>query len=98
MAFDDFMVYVTRCDHPKFDPFLSAQEFVRKNALGCPLCSRQIKLVSRCDCGGYGEFYDTLYIRCDPCRLEKMVFVPLGENMFDSLRNSILRWNVRTNL
>lgn len=62
-----------RCDHPKYD-----QKSVLKYKADtlcikeCPFCQSQIIANYEIVCGGHGEYYDNLYIRCS-CGLSFLI-------------------------
>lgn len=80
-------------DYPKYDPLGSARVYFDQYAKPCPLCGNRVKLVSQNECHGYGEFYDIWYIRCENCRLSKMLFTPLGEHV--NIEKHVQFWNTR---
>lgn len=85
--------WLTRKDHPQYDPFEIARDYVDHHAKPCPLCGNKVKLVTEDHCGGHGEYYNIWYIKCDSCRLSKMLYTPLGEKT--DIKEHVRLWNVR---
>lgn len=75
------------CDHPKYDPksVLKYKAVAYCNKV-CPLCHSEISIEYENVCGGFGEYYKNLMIRCD-CGLS---FIVCDDKSID-LWNSVVR-------